>query len=515
MAPQSSTKTRAHTIWSEKRLVGICLFISLAQFQYGYDSAAVSGFQSMPGFLAIFGYVDPTNPIGYNLTTKVQTLIQSLMNVGALVCCLVMFKFGGHISPRTGLWAASFFGAVSIATQIGSEHLAALYVGRVLLGISNGFFSTYSVIYIGESAPAYLRGAAIGMVAFQIYFGSLIGILVDNYTHVHTGRKSYQIPLGVMFVVPLLISTALFFLPETPRYYVATGQEDKAAAAIRKLRGVKDEVQLRKDVAIMKNAWLQELETGSSVDLLDAFRGTDLRRTLLTIAVALGQAASGMFFMSAFSVYFFVQAHVGKPFTWVTVSLAIALSGTILSFPAVRFLDRRHLLIGSSCVNFAVMLTIAIIYTVVPGSQASGEVLIGLTCIFVWMYGFGQGPVLWALQTEIPSQRFRSQTIGLSQGVSFVASWVTSYCSPYFINPEALDWGPKYLYIWGCSNLILAVFVFFFVPETRGRSLEQLDELFSKRVPARKFKAYVTDLQQVDADDYIEEITLDEKVEVA
>jgi hypothetical protein len=61
MTLQSSTKSQLHTILSEKRLVGICLFIALAQFQYGYDSAAVSGFQSMPGFLAVFGYADVSN----------------------------------------------------------------------------------------------------------------------------------------------------------------------------------------------------------------------------------------------------------------------------------------------------------------------------------------------------------------------------------------------------------------------------------------------------------------------
>jgi MFS family permease len=428
------------------------------------------------------------------------------------VSCLVIFKFGGQISPRSGLWAASVLGAVSIAAQIGSDHIVALYVGRVLLGLSNGFYATYSVIYIGESAPAYLRGAVIGMVAFQIYFGSLIGILVDNYTHVYAGRKSYQIPLAVMFAVPVIISTGLFFLPETPRYYVATGQDDKAAGAIRRLRGVKDEDQLRQQVTIMKNSWLEEMESITSAHILDAFRGTNLRRTLLTISVALGQAATGMFFMSAFSVYLYVQAGVGNPFTWVTVSLGIALSGTIMSFPGVRFLDRRHLLISCSLINFAVLLAISIVYTISPGTPAAGKCMIGLCCVFIWMYGFGQAPVLWALQTEIPSQRLRSQTVGLSQGCSFAASWVSSYCSPYFINPEALNWGPKYFYVWASSNLILAVFAFFCVPETRGRSLEQIDEFFDKGVPARKFKDYITDIQQVDADDYMEEKSAEDKL---
>lgn len=58
MEPQSPANAQLHSVWSEKRLIAICLFIALAQFQYGYDSAAIAGFQSMPGFLAVFGYVD-------------------------------------------------------------------------------------------------------------------------------------------------------------------------------------------------------------------------------------------------------------------------------------------------------------------------------------------------------------------------------------------------------------------------------------------------------------------------
>ncbi|KAF5012993.1 hypothetical protein FDECE_976 [Fusarium decemcellulare] len=514
MEPQSSAKGQLHSIWSEKRLIAICLFIALAQFQYGYDSAAISGFQSMPGFLAVFGYVDPANPIGYNISTKVQTLLQSLISLGALAACIAIFKFGSFISPRVGLWVASLVGVVSVAAQIGSTNLAALYFGRILLGFSNGFYSTYSAIYIGESAPAYLRGAAIGMVVFQINLGALIGIVVDNSTQVLNSRLSYQIPLAVMFAVPVLMTIGLVFLPETPRYYISKGHDDKAERAVRKLRQITDQAQLRDDIAIMKNAWLEETEMRSSTHLLDAFRGTDLRRTLLSIAAAVSQAATGVHFISAFSVYFFVQAQIGSPFMWVTVSIAIALTGNMLSFPAVRFFDRRHLLIATSLLNSAGMLGMAIAYTVSPvGSASAGKVLVGLSIVFVWVYGLGQGPVLWALQTEIPSQRLRAQTVGFSQGASFLVSWLSSYCTPYFINPEALNWGPKYCYIWAGSNLILAIFTFLFIPETRGRSLEQLDELFEKRLPAWRFRSYVTDLQQADTDNFV--VQKDTKDDVA
>ncbi|KAM5347442.1 hypothetical protein ACJ41O_010447 [Fusarium nematophilum] len=384
---------------------------------------------------------------------------------------------------------------------MGSTHVGALYVGRLLLGFSNGFFTTYSAIYMGESAPAILRGPVIGMVMLQVSFGALIGILVDNYTQVYLSRISYQIPLAVMFAIPVLISIGLFFLPETPRYYVSKGQYDNAARAIRKLRGVTDELQIREAVEVMKSSWIAETDMNSSVHLLDAFRGPDLRRTLLSIAASVGQTASGIIFISAFSVYFFVQAQIGSPFRWVIISLAIGLTGNMLSFLALRFIPRRHLLFTTSLLNCAAMLGMAIVYTVSsPGSASAGKVLVSLSIIFTWVYSVGQGPVLWALETEVPSQRLRSQTVGLAQGVNFVFGWLSSYCTPYFINPESLNWGPKYCYIWGGSNLILAVFVFLFVPETKGRSLEQLDELFEKRVPARRFSSYVTDIRQADAD---------------
>ncbi|KAK0389340.1 hypothetical protein NLU13_2915 [Sarocladium strictum] len=460
MAQAPLTQKELHSIRSlyrEKRLLAICFFIALAQFQYGYDSAAVSGFQSMPGFLSVFGYADVRELLAW-------------LNLSHWLACIVIFKFGAFISARQGLWIASAIGVVSVVLQISSTHIAALYVGRVLLGFSNGFYATYSAVYIGESTPAYLRGAAIGLIVLQINLGALIGIVVDNATQTRISRLSYQIPLAVMFIIPVLMSVGLIFLPETPRYYISKDQDDKAAAAIRKLRGVTDEAQISEDVAIMKNAWLEETEMRSKTHLMDAFRGTDLRRTLLSVATAVAQAATGIYFIAAFSVYFFVQARIGSPFMWVTVSIAIALTGNMLSFPVVRFFDRRHLLIVSSALNAAAMLGMAVAYNVSPlGSHTAGKVLVGLSIVFTWVYGIGQGPVLWALQTEIPAQRLRAQT----------------YC-----------------YIWAGSNLILAIFTFFFVPETRGRSLEQLDELFEKRLPAWKFRAYVKDLQQADTDDF-------------
>jgi MFS family permease len=145
---------------------------------------------------------------------------------------------------------------------------------------------------MAEVSPAHLRGPIIGMVQWQISFGALIGILVDNYTNVYEGKKSFQIPLAVMYVVPVFISLFLIFLPETPRYLVSKGQYEKAAASIRRTRGITDLLRLEAEVTDIKNMWMEEQEMMKGTTVLDMFKGTDLRRTLISIAVTVCQSAT-------------------------------------------------------------------------------------------------------------------------------------------------------------------------------------------------------------------------------
>ncbi|CAL5872507.1 uncharacterized protein PFLUO_LOCUS6771 [Penicillium psychrofluorescens] len=431
----------------------------------------------MTGFLAVFGYVDPESPLNYNLETSVQTLIQSLMQLGGFVASLFIFKFGAFISNRVGLWTGSAFSVLAVILQMSSIKISALYMGRLFLGVSNGFYLTYSATYLGEIAPTYLRGSAVGLVTFQTSFGALIGILIDNYTAKYEGRTSYLIPLGVMFIVPAALSIGILFLPESPRHYIRLGSDENAANAIRILRGIYDEDQLAAQVTTIKDAWVIENRESQSVHLIDTFRGSDFRRTILSLCCSISQTASGVIFFSSYSVYFYAQAGVKNEFVWVMMSLAIALTGNMGAFIVMKFVKRRILLGVSSIVNSAIMFVIAGVYTrLSDGSYTAAQILIAMGTLFTWVYGIGQGPVLWALTVEIPSQRLRSKTVGLATGCNYLFAWIATYCSPYFINPNSLNWGPKYCYIWGVSNVVLGMWAFIFVPDVGGKSLEQITD---------------------------------------
>lgn len=356
-----------------------------------------------------------------------------------------------------------------------SVQFAALYAGRLILGISNGFYLTYSATYLGEVAPTHLRGSAVGLVTFQTSFGALIGVLVDNYTTKYLSRTAYLIPLGVMCFVPVFLSVGLLFLPESPRHYVRLGSDAKAENALRILRGIKDQDQLVAEVAAIREAWVLENARSENIRLVDAFRGNDLKRTVLSLCCSIGQTASGVIFFSSFSIYFYAEAGVKNEFVWVMMSLAIALTGNMGAFFVMRLVERRFLLTICSIVNAIVMFAIAGVYTrLSTGSYTAAQVLVAMGTLFTWVYGIGQGPVLWALTVELPSQRLRSKTVGLATGCNYIFAWLATYCSPYFINPTALDWGPKYCYIWGASNIILAIWAFSVIPDVKGKSLEQI-----------------------------------------
>ncbi|KAJ6031345.1 hypothetical protein N7540_002077 [Penicillium herquei] len=474
------------SIYRERRVVFISLFIAFAQFQWGYDLSAASGFQSIPGFLAVFGYVDPTTTTGYNLRTSVQTLIQSFIQLGGLIACIFIFKFGTAISNRQGIWIGSVFSVVAAILQITSTNLAALYVGRILLGVSTGFYMTYSATYMGEIAPTHVRGSIIGLAAFQTSFGSLIGVLVDNFTTQYNSRISYQIPLTVMLAVSVTLAFGLIFLPESPRHYIRKNSEEKAKKSIRILRGTLDDDEIATEVSEIKETWLMEMEMAHSIRLIDAFRARNLKRTILSICCSIGQTGTGVVFFTSFSAFFYADAGVSNQFLWIIVSQAVGLTGCMVGFFIMRFVERRTLLVVCSTINAFIMIVIAAVYTRLGNnSYTAAQTLVAMGTLFNWVYGMGQGPVLWALTVEIPVQHLRSKTVGLATGGNYVVGWLATYCTPYFINTSAMNWGPKYCYIWGASNLLIAVWAWFTIPNVNGQSLEDITNSMTALNPGR------------------------------
>ncbi|KZM25607.1 substrate-specific transmembrane transporter [Ascochyta rabiei] len=478
------------SLWANRKCLAMCAIVSFANMQYGIDTAAVGGLQAMPGFLMVFGFEDPTSPFGYGIDSTVQQLMTSLMNLGSFISAISAGYFSGFFGRKTGLWLACALNAVAVAVQLGSTSTSALYVGRLILGLANGYLTTFSTVYATEAAPAHLRGVLVALFAYYVNFGSIIGSLIDNYTKHYLDKRSYRIPLACLYIVPTLLTIGLFFVPESPRWLLHRGQNEKARESLMRLRQDHGE-ELELEWSEMLRGVEEEQRIAKSTPFMDMFRGNDLRRTLLSYGMMASQTASGVWFFIGYQTYFFSIAGITNAFEYSIMNACIGWIGVHCGIYAMkRWVGRRSLIIFGALTCGFCELACGIAASVSPNSIVTGNVLVAFTALFMFFYDACVGVAAYPLANELVSSRLRAWTVGSGNALGYFLAWLVGFCSPYFINPQDLNWGPKYTYVWAASNFLCVIFFYFCIPEPKGRSLEELDEIFEAKISARKFPQY-------------------------
>lgn len=186
------------------------------------------------------------------------------------------------------------------------------------------------------------------------------------------------------------------------------------------------------------------------------------------------------------------MAKVSNPFAMSNILSAISILAFIVNASiVVRYGRRRVLLMTGLLICGVLQLIIATVYHYFPNAKSTGKVTVGLTAIYMFSYNGMISTYAWLSGGELPTQRLRSHTFGLAAAAGFCGAWLVTFTAPYFINPAAMNWGPRYGFIWFPSCVVSATWVFFFLPEVRNRTLEEIDEMFEARLPARRFEGYV------------------------
>lgn len=297
-----------------------------------------------------------------------------------------------------------------------------------------------------------------------------------------------------MWPVPIFI--AVWFAPESPWWLVRRGRLEEAERSIRRLSRNSDDVDPAKVVAMMVHTTEIEktiVTNTEGTSYFDCFRGTNLRRTEITVVVWAIQTLCGSSFTS-YSTYFYEQAGL-DPVDSFDMGLggnSAALVGTILAWFFLTWFGRRTLYM-SGLTMMCVILFVVGFLSFAPDSKAVAWTTPSLFILFTFIYDLTIGPVCYTLVSEVSSTRLRQKTIIISRNIYNVLGIIFGILTPYMVNPTAWNWRFKTGFFWGCVCFCCLTWCFFRLPEPKGLTYGEMDVLFEQRVSARRFRATPVD----------------------
>ena len=426
----------------------------------------------------------------------------------ALIGCILVASFAGWISQRYGRKPTLILAAILFLLSAIGSAWPELFIGmpgsgdhtfmyafvayRILGGIGVGLASMVSPMYIAEVAPADRRGNLVAWNQFAIIFGMLVVYFV-NYTIALQGDAAWLNTIGWrwMFaseIIPaVLFLSFLMFVPETPRYLVMRGRTEQALAILNRLTDLETAGYELEEIQESFKAKAPSMKPyfrfmGTWLALFLAGYGLFPIRSFGVLIILVGVLLSGFQQFVGINVVLYYAPEIFKTMGAATdaallqqiVVGAVNLSFTVLAIFTVDKFGRRPLMIIGALVMAVSMLILGT--TFYTHSVGMGS----LVCMLVYTAGFAMswGPVCWVLLAEIFPNSIRSTVMSIAVAAQWIANFLVSWTFPMLDKNQYLtdtfNHGMAY-WIYGVMGILAALFIWKFVPETKGKTLEEME----------------------------------------
>ncbi|WP_029906927.1 sugar porter family MFS transporter [Prevotella sp. 10(H)] len=399
----------------------------------------------------------------FSLTESGLGMVTGSMMLG----CLLGALFTGGLADRFGRKKIMIFAAVSfIISALGcafSTGIVMLTLFRILTGITVGAISVVGPMYISEVAPAHKRGTLVSFNQLAITIGILLAYFLD-YILVDFGDESWRYMLGIpcVFAVLFLIFLIVSF-PESPRWLLKNGKKDLAISMSQRFGN---------EVSGQVSEASSSKDKGSSVSFRELFRGRTGKIVLIGTLIAVFQQITGINAVLIFAPDILKSAGVGGE-TALQQSMLVGLVNFLMTIVAIRLVDkkgRKTLLLSG-----AVGMTIALSYLTFEFMQPERNTTMVLIALLLYIAFFAASfaPVMWVIISEIYPDRIKGLAMSFSTAVSWIFTFLTVYTAP-LIRSEIGDYALFALY--ALFSVIAFIFVKKYIPETKGKTLEQIQE---------------------------------------
>ncbi|XP_013108729.1 facilitated trehalose transporter Tret1-2 homolog isoform X2 [Stomoxys calcitrans] len=403
---------------------------------------------------------------GFPVSKAAFSWIGSAMTLGAACVCIPIGFLINFIGRKLTMLLLVLPFTVGWAMLIWAQNVEMMYAARFILGISGGAFCVTAPMYTGEIAQKEIRGTLGSFFQLMITAGILFVYAIG------AGLDVFWMSV-VCGILPLVFGAIFVFMPESPTYLVSKDKNEGAIKSIQWLRG--EEYDYKMEIEELKETERKIKENPVSV-------GTALMRpvTLKALSISLGlmffQQLCGINAVIFYSTDIFVDANTGINANLSTIVVGIMqVIATFVSVMVVDKLGRRLLLLASACVM--ALSTIAMgIYFYMQEKDASsvdnlGWLPVSSLCVFIIMFSIGFGPVPWLMMGEL----FSSDIKGVAGSIAGTSNWVLAFIVTKTFEDlkGALGAGPTF-WLFAGITIVGAIFVFFFVPETKGKSLNEI-----------------------------------------
>lgn len=435
-------------------VVFISVVAALGGLLFGFDTAVISG---------TLNFIQPY----FGLSEAGLGWTVSSLLFGCIGGVAVAGKIGDRFGRKKVLMLAALLFLVSATGSAGSTGLATFITARIIGGLAVGVASILSPMYIAEIAPAKYRGRLVSLNQLAIVVG-ILAAFFTNYLLVNTGENNWRWMLLVMAAPALLLFLSLFFVPESPRWLVAKGSHNQALDVLMKTVGKKEAPQQLTEI----RRTLQDQQEASYKDLISP----KVRPVLmLGVILAVFQQITGINTIMYYAPKIFAQ--IGQSNDTALLQ-TIAIGGTNLLFTIVAMLlidhfGRKKLILAGSAGMTGMLTGLSLLYF---NHAATGVLVLFFILGYIAFFAASLGPALWVVVSEIFPNRLRSKGMSIALVSLWAACTVVAIVFPVML--EALNGAVTFL-IFALICLLNLWYVWRFVPETKGKTLEELEtELF-------------------------------------
>jgi sugar porter (SP) family MFS transporter len=436
------------------RFTIVAAIASLGGLLFGYDTGVISG-----ALLFIKNV--------FHLSPGMQGLVVALALAGATLGAAVAGSISDHFGRRRVIIGTACLFVVGSLVSAIAANVATLLIGRLIIGVAIGIASMLTPLYLSEVAPAAKRGAVVSLNQMCITIGIVASYGVD-YAFSGTATDGWRWMLGLGCVPGIILGTGMAFMPDSPRWLAGAGRIKEAEAALHHLRD-------GADVSAELNDLKRDAQAGKTHTPWSAILHGGARKSLIVgVGLAVFQQVTGINTVIYFAPTIFQTAGFGAASTSILATTGVGLVNVLMTYVALRLLDtagRRTLLLIGLSGMFATLVILTISFAVGMGPSFAWITVLAVAA-YVAFFAIGLGPVFWLLISEIFPLAIR----GRAMSVSTVANWGSNLVvSQVFL---ILIHGIGSAGTFGLFAIMTALNVAFAVarvPETKGRSLEQIE----------------------------------------